>query len=115
MLAGARVCRPLGVVQAPSGSTIRRVLIAVDADAADRVVGSWLASLLASDRVALRGLAIDGKTVCNAGTADGEVQLFSAMAHEAAVVVGQVRVPAGTTEITQVLRCWTVWTWMAGW
>src|SRR5205814_10416907 len=33
---------------------------------------------------------------------DGEVQLFSAMAHGAAIVVGQVRVPAGTTEVTQV-------------
>jgi predicted transposase YbfD/YdcC len=92
----------LGVVQAPSGSTVRRVLIAVDADAVDRVVGSWLASLLVADRQALLGLAMDGKIVCNAGAAEGEVQLFSAMAHEAAVVVGQVRVPAGTTEVTQV-------------
>jgi predicted transposase YbfD/YdcC len=101
-LAGARSCPALGVVQAPSGSTIRRVLIAVDADAADRVVGSWLASLLDPDRSALLGLAMDGKTVRDAGTADGEVQLFSAMAHGAAIVVGQVRVPAGTTEVTQV-------------
>jgi hypothetical protein len=74
-LAGARSCPALGVVQAPSGSTIRRVLIAVDADAADRVVGSWLASLLDPDRSALLGLAMDGKTVRDAGTADGEVQL----------------------------------------
>jgi predicted transposase YbfD/YdcC len=101
-LAGARSCPALGVVQAPSGSTIRRVLIAVDADAADRVVGSWLASLLDPDRSALLGLAMDGKTVRDAGTVDGEVQLFSAMAHGAAIVVGQVRVPAGTTEVTQV-------------
>jgi predicted transposase YbfD/YdcC len=102
VLAGARSCAALGVVQAPSGSTIRRVLIAVDADAADRVVGSWLASLPAVGRETLLGLAIDGKTVRNAGTVEGEVQLFSAMAHGTAIVVGQVRVPAGTTEITQV-------------
>ncbi len=101
-LAGARSCPALGVVQAPSGSTIRRVLIAVDGDAADRVVGSWLASLPAVNPQTLLGLAIDGKTVRDAGTADGEVQLFSAMAHATAIVVGQVRVPAGTTEITQV-------------
>jgi predicted transposase YbfD/YdcC len=102
VLAGARSCPALGVVQAPSGSTIRRVLIAVDADAADRVVGAWLASLLDLDRTALLGVAMDAKTVCRAGTVDGEVQLFSAMAHGVAVVVGQVRVPVGTTEITQV-------------
>ena len=105
-LAGARSCPALGVVQAPSGSTIRRVLVAVDADAADRVVGSWLASfsarLLVADGKALLGLAMDGKTVRDAGTADGDVQLFSAMAHGSAIVVGQVRVPAGTTEVTQV-------------
>lgn len=101
-LAGARSCPALGVVQAPSGSTIRRVLTLVDADTADRVVGTWLESLLAEDRTALCGLAMDGKTVRNAVAADGDVQLFSAMAHGAAVVVGQVRVPAGTTEVTQV-------------
>lgn len=101
-LAGARSCPTLGVVQAPSGATIRRVLIAVDTGAVDRVVGSWLASLLVTDRESLLGLAIDAKTVRDAGTIDGEVQLFSAMAHGAAIVVGQVRVPAGTTEVTQV-------------
>jgi predicted transposase YbfD/YdcC len=102
VLAGARSYPALGVVQAPSGSTIRRVLIAVDAEAADRVVGSWLASLPVVDAQTLLGLAIDGKTVCHAGTVDVEVQLFSAMTHGTAIVVGQVRVPAGTTEITQV-------------
>ena len=101
-LAGGRECPALGVVEAPSGSTIRRVLTMVDADAADRVVGSWLASLLGSDDRRLVGVAMDAKTVCNAATADGDVQLFAAMAQEAAMVLGQVRVPVGTTETTQV-------------
>jgi predicted transposase YbfD/YdcC len=101
-LAGARECPALGVVEAPSGSTIRRVLTLVDADAADRVVGSWLASLVDSDDGGLAGLAMDAKTVCGAGGTDGDVTLFSAMAHGVAVVVGQVRVPAATTETTQV-------------
>ena len=101
-LAGGRECPALGAVQAPGGSTIRRVLTLVDADAADRVVGSWLASLLGSDGGGLRGLAMDAKTVRNAGTVDGEVTLFAAMAHGGAVVLGQVRVPAATTETTQV-------------
>ena len=101
-LAGGRACPALGVVEAPSGSTIRRVLTVVDADAADRVVGSWLASLLGSDDRRLVGVAMDAKTVCNAATADGDVQLFAAMAQGAAMVLGQVRVPVGTTETTQV-------------
>lgn len=102
VLAGGRECPALGAVQAPSGSTIRRALILVDADAADRVVGSWLASLLGSHGGELLGLAMDAKTVCNAATAGGEVTLFAAMAHGRAVVLGQVRVPATTTETTQV-------------
>jgi predicted transposase YbfD/YdcC len=103
-LAGARSCTALGVRVAPSGPTIRRVLVAVDADAADRVVGAWLAALAVSDGVGLLGLAMDGKVVRNAGTVDGEVCLFSAMEHGTAVVVSQVRVPVDTTEVTQVRR-----------
>lgn len=101
-LAGGRQCPALGAVQAPSGSTVRRVLTLVDADAADRVVGSWLASLRECDGGELRGLAMDAKTVRNAATVEGEVTLFAAMAHGRAVVLGQVRVPVGTTETTQV-------------
>jgi DDE_Tnp_1-associated/Transposase DDE domain len=101
-LAGARSCPALGVREAPSGSTIRRVLIAVDADASDRVVGAWLSSLIASDGMGLLGLAMDGKVVRNAGTAEGDVCLFSAMDQGSAVVVAQLRVPVDTTEVTQV-------------
>lgn len=104
-VAGARPCPALGVWQAPSGSTVRRVLTVVDADAADRVVGAWLGSLAVSDGVGLLGLALDGKTVCRSGGPDGDVadvRLFSAMLHREAVVVAQVGVPACTTEVTQV-------------
>jgi predicted transposase YbfD/YdcC len=101
-LAGARSgAAALGVYQPPSGQTVRRVLSMVDADAADRVVGAWLGSLVATGGQGLLGLAMDGKLVRNAGTAEGEVCLFSAMAHGAAVVVAQLRVPAGTTEVTR--------------
>lgn len=102
-LAGARLgAAALGVFEPPSGQTIRRVLSMVDTDAADRVVGAWLRSLVATGGKGLLGLAMDGKLVRNAGTAEGEVCLFSAMAHGAAVVVAQLRVPDGTTEVTQV-------------
>jgi hypothetical protein len=102
VLAGGRECPALGVAEAPRGSTIRRVLTLVDTGAADRVVGSWLTSLLGWDGGDLRGLAMDAKTVRDAGTVDGEVTLFAAMAHGSAVVLGQVRVPVATTETTQV-------------
>jgi predicted transposase YbfD/YdcC len=104
-VAGARSCPALGVWLAPSGSTVRRVLTVVDAGAADRLVGAWLAALAVSGGVGLLGLAMDGKTVCRSGGPDGEVgnvRLFSAMLHREAVVVAQVRVPVETTEVTQV-------------
>jgi predicted transposase YbfD/YdcC len=102
-LAGARMCAPaLGVYQSPSGQTVRRVLTMVDADAADRVVGSWLGSLVVTGGQGLLALAMDGKVARNAGTVEGEVCLFSAMTHGEAVVVSQLQVPDGTTEVTQV-------------
>lgn len=104
-VAGARSVPALGVWLAPSGSTVRRVLTVVDADAADRLVGAWLGSLVVSDGLGLVGLAMDGKTVCESGGPDGDVadvRLFAAMLHREAVVVAQVAVPAETTEVTQV-------------
>ena len=114
-LAGARSCPALGVVQAPSGSTIRRVLIAVDGDAADRVVGSWLASLLDPDRSALLGLAMDGKTVRDAGTADGEVQLSPRWPMGRRSWWGRCGCRWGRRRLPRSARCWMVWTWMVGW
>jgi predicted transposase YbfD/YdcC len=50
------------------------------------------------------GLAMDGKVVrrSGAGNPDDNVKLFSAMRHDQAVVVAQLRVPDTTTEVTQV-------------
>jgi hypothetical protein len=47
---------------------------------------------------------MDGKTVrrSGAGNPDANVKLFSAMLHEQAVVIAQIRVPDTTTEVTQV-------------
>lgn len=47
---------------APSESTIRRVLHAVDAEALDRVVSAWLMPHSAPSPAALRMIAIDGKS-----------------------------------------------------
>jgi hypothetical protein len=87
---------------APSEKRIRTLLQAVDAAALDLLIGGWLAALAAAGRLEeeLRPVAIDGKWL--RGVADGQVKLFSAMLHADRVVIGQVRVPDDTTEVTQV-------------
>jgi predicted transposase YbfD/YdcC len=104
--AGTRRCA--GRFIAPSRDTVRRLLEAIDAQAADALVSAWVTA-----RVRHRdqhcglpgryGLAIDGKTVSrSAGPWGPNVKLFSAMLHHEAVVIAQVRVPETTNEITQV-------------
>jgi predicted transposase YbfD/YdcC len=103
----------------PCGSTLRRVVTDIDTDAADLLVGRWVADRalgragesntdLDTDSDGgldgLRGLAMDGKVVRNSGGGDPQenVKLFSAMLHEQGVVIAQIRIPEGTTEVTQV-------------
>jgi hypothetical protein len=110
--AGARRDPRIGAPLAPSGSTLRRVAEGIDADAADLLVGHWIAQrarprpLAPGDRGcdAPRGLAMDGKTVrrSSAGDPEGNVKPFSAMLHDQAVVIAQIQVPQATTEVTQV-------------
>ena len=105
-LAGARSCPALGVWSAPSGATIRRVLVQLDARGLDRLVGSWLRTVIAEDVVETdeggREVAMDGKVVRDAWSLDGEVCLFSAMDQEHSIVIAQVLVPVDTTEVTCV-------------
>ncbi|MGW0436223.1 ISAs1 family transposase [Micromonospora sp. NPDC003197] len=101
--AGARRHPVLGIRIPPGRDTLRRLTETVDATVMDRLICTWLNTLL--DEQAGIGLALDGKTVRNTrpGTTTGlDVQLFSAMRHDTAVVVAQVRVPADTTEVTQI-------------
>jgi predicted transposase YbfD/YdcC len=99
--AGARRHPVLGVRVPPGRDTLRRLVEAVDAAVVDRLVCGWLAARL--DTVAGCGLALDGKTVRNSSGGHGvDVQLFSAMRHDTAVVVAQVQIPADTTEVTQI-------------
>lgn len=108
--AGARRDPRTGQLLAPSTSTLHRVVEDIDATDADLLVCRWIA-----DRVGRRGdgdqaihgrrgLSIDGKTVrrSGAGNPSGNVKLFSAMVHDHAVVIAQLRVPDTTTEVTQV-------------
>jgi len=90
---------------APSAATLRRILIALDADELDAAVGAWLRGHAACDAEGW-ALALDGKDLRGSWSDDGRLVLFSAMIHRGdrsdAVVVGQVAVPAGTNETTQV-------------
>lgn len=90
---------------AASAGTIRRVLIAVDADALDRVIGGWLADHATCDPNGWE-IALDGKDLHGAWSDDGRLVLFSALAHrrkgQDPVTLAQIRVPEGTTETTQV-------------
>lgn len=116
-LAGCRQDPVSGRHVAPSEPTLRRVAHDIDADAADERVCAWLRRRAAvpavtdggaghdGDGERLVAVAMDGKTVRNSaapGDEGGEVKLFSAMLHQEAVVLAQLRVPDDTNEITQV-------------
>ena len=90
---------------APSGATLRRVMIELDADELDRTVGAWLRAHATCDA---RGwaIALDGKDLRGSWDQQGRLVLFSAMTHRSPghtpVVLAQIAVPADTTETTQV-------------
>jgi len=90
---------------APSAGTLRRVLIALDAGEPGRAAGAWLrehADCYADGWA----IALDGKNLRGSRDDDGRLVLFSAMTHRTgrqdAVVPGQITVPEGTTETTQL-------------
>jgi predicted transposase YbfD/YdcC len=109
--------------RAPSETTVRRLLQAVDPDALDRAVTSWIArrattaptgpaipepaaagsEVGAGSGVGVRAIALDGKTARGArrNGADGRaVHLFAALDHASGVVLGQTEIDAKTNEIT---------------
>ena len=89
-------------ITAPSETRIRTLIQAIGADLLDDLIGGWLRALADAGRLdgALTAIAIDGKWL--RGVLDGQVKLFAAMLHQEKAVIGQVRVPDGTTEVTQV-------------
>lgn len=104
-----RWCWPrLGVARAtPSLSTIRRVLLTVDADVLDAVLHAWLAALdpppqPASEPASThrRAVAVDGKTARGARQSDGSrTHLFSMVDHGTGAPLGQVLSPTKGAEI----------------
>ena len=87
--------------RAPSESTIRRVLQAVDLDALDVVLSRWLAARLPGPPPGrMRVVAVDGKTTRGARVEDRtQVHLLAAFDHACGVVLGQTQVESKTNEL----------------
>ena len=104
-LAGARRDLAGLVFITPGAGTLRRVLITLDAGELDRAAGAWLREHAGCDADGW-AIALDGKDLRGSWNDDGRLVLFSAMTHRTerqdAVVLGQITVPGGTTETTQV-------------
>jgi predicted transposase YbfD/YdcC len=101
---GVRVRLGLGRV-APSESTIRRTLRAVDIEAFDRAVSDWVLARSAPTpscgRRARRVIAVDGKSARGARGLDGRaVHLLAAFDQASGAVLGQSVVDGKTNEIT---------------
>ena len=87
----------------PSMPVIWNVLTMIDAAELDRDNGTWVAARARKEEKAEWILAPGGKVMRGAWTDEnGQVTMFSALLHEEAVTIAQVRVPDGTNEITQV-------------
>jgi predicted transposase YbfD/YdcC len=97
--------------RAPSESTIRRTVQAVDAEALDQTVSAWLATRPTSPptspaampavRPAVQVIALDGKSARGARGPDGRAtHLLAAFDHDSGVVLGQTVVEGKTNEIT---------------
>lgn len=87
----------------PSRTTIGDILTRIDAALLDTIIGRWLMAHAWRDTDGMLVIALDGKVLRGAWTADNsQVTLFSAMLHGTGIPVAQIRVPDGTNEITQV-------------
>lgn len=102
---GARISPSTGLRTAPSYATIRRAVMAVDANEFDLIINAWAAEQpdrsppRADNRddrdggtpgAGLVGVAVDGKTLRGAKRPDGtQVQLLAALRHDTAMVLGQ--------------------------
>jgi predicted transposase YbfD/YdcC len=74
----------------------------IDADEMDRIVGKWLYGQSRENAGSEWEIAIDGKVMRGAWTAENDnVTLFSAVTHRDSVTIAQVSVPAETNETTQ--------------
>ncbi len=86
----------------PSDDTLRRFFRAIDPKQFQRLFVEWIRTWL-NPEVADKIVAIDGKTL--RGSRDGEqlpIHLVSAFASEAGIVLGQIKTPEKSNEITAI-------------
>lgn len=85
--------------RSPCVATLHRLFKALDVDAFERAVGEWLGRS-GGAAAALEGIALDGKTLRGIhGEAIPGVHLVSAYAHQASVVIAQLRTEGKGQEI----------------
>ncbi len=97
----ARFNKKTNRFEAPTESTLRRVLQSSDAEKLDQALGQWFFKQSnASDAV-----AVDGKTVRGAHRPDGsQVHLLSAFLHQQGITAAQREVGEKTNEIPELPR-----------
>ena len=79
-----------GRYEVPSRTRLRDVLIRVDPNALDAALQGWNAQMAAEDE----GLALDGKTMCNAIDADGhQTHILGVVGHQSKVCHTQKKSP----------------------
>jgi predicted transposase YbfD/YdcC len=85
----------------PCESTIRRVVQRLDGDRFDAAISTWIQQLSATCTPTgrRRAVAVDGKALRGARTADGQQHLLAVIDHDARVVLGQIGIDAKTSEI----------------
>jgi predicted transposase YbfD/YdcC len=89
---GARITTVFGVRLAPSGATVRRLVI--------RICPGGLAGLLGRDPTGANSPAVDGKTARGSRTSDSPAAHLLAAITDAGQTVTQLRVPGKTNDIT---------------
>jgi len=102
---GPAVLQQVGLeVTIPSEATIRRVIGALDPDLLSLLFGVWTQVRL-TETVGRIVMALDGKTL--RGAKHGEhpaPQLVAALSHNSGLVLGQMRVPDGSSEVPTARR-----------
>lgn len=91
-----RFCRTRKKYVPPSLATIRRVLIAIDAEAVDRAVSGWLQNL--DDKKS--PIAVDGKTIRGARQNGRQLQVLAAFLHHQGLALAQHAVEPSSNEMT---------------
>jgi predicted transposase YbfD/YdcC len=102
-LLGAPYCYFLRRYRVPSAKVMNLILRNIDIAALDIQIGLWLYEQRQLNNGSELAIAIDGKVLRGAWVDEWtQVKLLSAMIHGQGLVIGQIRIPDDTNEITQI-------------